>query len=295
MARIDPTVPYRTAIAERGKFWSVDRTYLDSIGYPASGEGKYALLTYSINESTSGGGTTGGGGAIEDGINEDIKATVADYTNSNPLATMIVDADGSQIVSFGGGNSGIADGVSSSIVATVADYTNSNPLSTMIVDANGSQILSFGATLSAETGTPTPVADGAEVDLWVDEYGRQVLFGANVPLNALDVNVINDAGLARLDPVYSLSGVSANATGVTTDVSLYHNITIHTISSGVTSGADITVQHSLNNTNWVDLDVNSVISNTVTELTFTGAYKYIRTTSSNWVDGTFSTILYAGN
>ena len=295
MATIKPTVPYRTAIAERGKFWEVDDAYLASLGYPASGEGKYAILTYSINASTSGSGGGGGDGAIVDGVDDNIKATVADYTNSNPLATMIVDAAGSQIVSFGGGNSGIADGVDDSIVATVEDLTNSNPLSTMIVDADGSQIVSFGATLSAETGTPTPVADGAEVNLWVDELGRQVLFGSNVGLNALDVNVINDASLARLGPNTSLSGVSANATGVTTDVSLYHNITIHTISSGVTSGADITVQHSLDGSNWVNLDINAITSNIVTELTFTGAYKYIRTTSSNWVDGTFTTNLYAGN
>ncbi len=42
---------YRTAVAERGKFWPVDTDYLTSIGYPLTGEGKYATLTYQINSA----------------------------------------------------------------------------------------------------------------------------------------------------------------------------------------------------------------------------------------------------
>lgn len=46
---------------------------------------------------------TGANGAILDGVDDGIEATVFDLTNSNPLATQIVDADGTAIVSFGGG------------------------------------------------------------------------------------------------------------------------------------------------------------------------------------------------
>lgn len=42
-------------------------------------------------------------GAILDGVSSSIKATVKDLTNSNPLATVIVDSNGDQITSFGGG------------------------------------------------------------------------------------------------------------------------------------------------------------------------------------------------
>lgn len=42
-------------------------------------------------------------GAIVDGANNTIKATVLDLTNSNPVTVGIVDANGDQITSFGGG------------------------------------------------------------------------------------------------------------------------------------------------------------------------------------------------
>lgn len=42
-------------------------------------------------------------GAINDGVNNTIKGTVLDLTNSNPVTTAIVDANGTQITSFGGG------------------------------------------------------------------------------------------------------------------------------------------------------------------------------------------------
>ena len=290
--------PQQHGAADYNKYIMVPNTYWDSTTQETSAidpfrQGKYAMMVHVVNPSSSGGG--GGGGPIQDGESESILATVQSLTNSNPLASMIVDANGDQITTFGGGNSGIADGVTNSIVATVADLTNSNPLASMIVDASGNQITSFGATLVAETGTPTAVADGEDVDLWVDELGRQVMFGANVGLNALDVNVINDAGLARLGPVTNLNAVSANSDGDTIDVSLYHNITIHTISTGVTTGAVVTLQHSLDNSNWVDLDANTITGNESTELTYSGAYKYIRTIVSNWTDGAFTTKFYAGN
>ncbi len=54
------------------------------------------------NLLTAGGGG-GGNGAILDGADSAIKATVKDLTNSNPLTTALVDANGDQITSFGGG------------------------------------------------------------------------------------------------------------------------------------------------------------------------------------------------
>lgn len=42
-------------------------------------------------------------GAIVDGVNNTIKATVLDLTNSNPVTVGIVDSNGDQITSFGGG------------------------------------------------------------------------------------------------------------------------------------------------------------------------------------------------
>jgi len=45
----------------------------------------------------------GGDGAIVDGTNSTIRATVLDLTNSNPITVAITDANGDQVSSFGGG------------------------------------------------------------------------------------------------------------------------------------------------------------------------------------------------
>ncbi len=66
--------------------------------------------------------------AINDGADGTIKATVSDLTNSNPLATMIVDGNGDQITSFGG-SAGLTDAqlratpvpVSGTVAVTGAD------------------------------------------------------------------------------------------------------------------------------------------------------------------------------
>lgn len=47
-------------------------------------------------------GTGGGGGPIEDGVSAAIKATVLDYTNSNPLAVRLTDTNGDYVSSGGG-------------------------------------------------------------------------------------------------------------------------------------------------------------------------------------------------
>lgn len=47
------------------------------------------------------GGSAGGDGTIIDGVDANIKATVKDYTNSNPLAVAVMDANGDIITSFG--------------------------------------------------------------------------------------------------------------------------------------------------------------------------------------------------
>lgn len=49
-----------------------------------------------VREEQSG-GSSGGGGPILDGVDPAIKATVFDFTNSNPLATVLVDANGDPV------------------------------------------------------------------------------------------------------------------------------------------------------------------------------------------------------
>ncbi len=192
--------------------------------------------------------------------------------------------------------SAITDGANDTLFATVTDLTNSNPLNTMLVDANGDQIVSFGATLLAETGTPTPVADGATVDLWVDAYGRQIFGGYNLSLQAMDVNLINDSNTERLGPVTNLNAVVANTTGAQIDVSDYHNLTFHLLSASTTLGATYNIETSMDGTNWATIVSDTIATDTVTEYTMsTVAYKYVRSTITGWQDGTFTSTVYAGN
>lgn len=311
---------------------------------------RYAQLVYVINQSAGGAATS----AIADGVDDTLFATVADLTNSNPLATMIVDANGDQITSFGGSSIKIL-GDDNTTEATVADLTNSNALTVQIVDANGDQITTFGGgatkllgdddatnatvrdytnsnplavsltdtngdaltSLSgaaegtpdavaaakvvqlggiAETGTPTAVADGDAVAAWFDAYGRQILAGYNVALQALDVNLISDSLTSKLGPSTNLSAVTANTTGSSIDISSYHNVTVHLTSSSTTVGATFSIQSSLDGTNWATIDSEVINTDDTIEYSYMGvAYNYIRTVISNRTDGTFTSVVYAGN
>lgn len=71
------------------------------------------------NLLTAGGGG-GGNGAILDGADSAIKATVKDLTNSNPLTTALVDANGDQITSFGGGTQYTEGDTDASFTGTIS-------------------------------------------------------------------------------------------------------------------------------------------------------------------------------
>jgi hypothetical protein len=62
----------------------------------------------------------GGDGAILDGADSAIKATVKDLTNSNPLTTALVDANGDQITSFGGGTQYTEGDTDASFTGTIS-------------------------------------------------------------------------------------------------------------------------------------------------------------------------------
>lgn len=50
---ISPAEPYVVAQAARSNFMPLDREYLSSIGYPLSGQGKAAILTYDVAGAAS--------------------------------------------------------------------------------------------------------------------------------------------------------------------------------------------------------------------------------------------------
>lgn len=227
-------------------------------------QGKFAQLVYNVN------GISGGGGSPV--ITGDVHIG----------AVEIKDAD-------------------NDVHTNVISGGTYNGMATYILNELGEPISTFGSSPIASTTTPNPVGDGDEVNLWVDEYGRQVGFGANLSLNAVDVNVINTATTMRLGPLVNLSlGVGAIGAGPTVDVSNYHNITIHIQSSGVTAGSiTVQIEHSLDGMNFVPISVNNIATVGDVEYTFSNqAYRYIRTNVPSFTtgyNGAIQTIIYAGN
>lgn len=108
-----------------------------------------------------------GDGSILDGVLSSIKATVKDLTNSNPLATALVDANGDQITSFGGGtqyNDGAARGSATGTLALGDDGTYLQSLACsaagrLSVDVNSSALPSGAATSALQTQPGVDVGD----------------------------------------------------------------------------------------------------------------------------------------
>jgi hypothetical protein len=112
--------------------------------------------THQLLTSGSGGGGGSGDGAILDGVNATIKATVFSLTNSKPLATQIVDANGTAITSFGGGTQYAEDAVHvSGDIGTLSLAVRNDGLATTLTNANGDYsgfaVSSTGALFIATT------------------------------------------------------------------------------------------------------------------------------------------------
>ena len=109
-------------------------------------------LTY---ESCGGGGGGGGDGAINDGVSSGIKATVFDRTNSNPVATQLVDSNGDP-VSVGGGTQ-----YQQGTAATDTDT-----------------LTMLGCVRSDSAAVATGVIDGDRARCIIDSTGRLWVFAA---------------------------------------------------------------------------------------------------------------------
>lgn len=109
-----------------------------------------SYLPVRLSDGTSfysaGGGGGGGDGAITDGVSSSIKATVLDYTNSNPLAVRLTDTSGDAIaalpVTDNGGSLTVDGSVSITGSVTVASHAVTN-IGTFAVQESGSALTSL--------------------------------------------------------------------------------------------------------------------------------------------------------
>lgn len=108
---------------------------------------------------------SGADGAILDGADSNIKATVQDLANSNPLNVAIVDSSGDQIASFGGGtqyDDGDADATPTGTVAMGTDGSNVFAITT---DTDGHQQVDV---LSSALPTGAATAANQQTDALTD-------------------------------------------------------------------------------------------------------------------------------
>ena len=115
----------------------------------------------------------------------------------------------------------------------------------------------------AETTVPTAVTDGQAAALWVDEYGRQVIKGANVTTGSLDVEVIAPLPVGNGSMLIIDETLDADPTNITSPAVFVGDCTkvsflISTVidRTGETVQVDYTFEASPDNSAWISAYVN---------------------------------------
>ena len=149
-----------------------------------------ALLVAQVNVSgdivNPGAGGSGGDGAINDGVDSGIKATVRSTSGAKPLHVIITNASGDMpnLAPPGGADGAITDGDTPAVKATVKDYAASNPLAVVLVNVSGDVYNALGAAAGG---------DGALLDGVSSSIRATVKdYAASKPLAVVLVNVSGD-------------------------------------------------------------------------------------------------------
>lgn len=170
-------------------------------------------------------------GALLDGANSSIKATVKDLANSNPLTTQIVDANGDAITSFGGGTqytngaATVANPIGTMPVfdnaGTVSKVSSTVGLPVQIIGGGGGGLsVTDAAAWTAASSAFTPsggVFNDSAAALTSGQQGTERL----TPNRGLHINLRNNSGTeigTSTTPIQvSLANTAANATAVKVD------------------------------------------------------------------------------
>ncbi len=170
-----------------------------------------------------------GDGTIQDGANPAIEVTVKDYTNSNPVAAVIMDTNGDPITSFGGGTqytNGSVQATPSGTVALGWDTANVRALSTttsgyLNVVFPTTQNVTAGIIGVYDTGfgNMTDTTAHALKTLTVDASGVAIpadsSLGSAPTNNSIPVRITTDSySGAGCTPSKLLSAATTNATSV---------------------------------------------------------------------------------
>ena len=210
----------------------------------------------------------GGSGAILDGVDADIKATVLDYTNSNPLAVRLTDTDGNYVGAGAGTQyaDGAARGTATGTLAMGDDGTNIQSLS---VDSSGHlqvDILSGGGageqyadnTVVNATykGNLVLGTDGSNYQiLAVDSSGNLQIDVLTMPtttvqatnLDIRDLTSVSDSVAAVQSGTWNI-GTVTTLTGITNVVHVDDNAGALTVDGSVTADTELPAAAALSDT-----------------------------------------------
>lgn len=108
------------------------------------------------------------------------------------------------------------------------------------------------------------------------------------------VNITTTASVGT--PTTILDGVTSTGASDAFDISKYTKSTFHIISSLITDGGTIKLQHSLDGTNYYDFAEKSITANGVTEIIVENQiYRYVRANLTARTDGTYTVLMLVGN
>ena len=91
-----------------------------------------------------------------------------------------------------------------------------------------------------------------------------------------------------------LDAVEADGASTAKLVEMYTLLTFQVTSSSVSTGATVTLEVSLDGTNWAVYETYTIDSNTTETLTAVAKVKYVRAQVSSYTDGKYTVIVMAG-
>ena len=149
-----------------------------------------------------------GNGAILDGVDSDIKATVKDLTNSNPLTVALVDGSGDHITSIGGGTQYTEGDTDATIVGTAIMWKDAGNALTPV---SSSKPLPVSASID-----PTGLATSAKQDTIIGHVdGIETLLGT-IDADTSNISTKIDTIVGHVDGLETLIGTT-NTTLTTID------------------------------------------------------------------------------
>jgi hypothetical protein len=202
------------------------------------------------------GGSGGGDTVIVDGVDNTIKATVEDYTNSNPLTVVLVDTNGDPYVASGGGpGSDVNLNGINSVTPSVGNGTSDTGTLRVAIASNNTAfaVTTGGLTDTQLRATPVPVSGTVTTGGLTDTQLRASAVPVSLTSTTVTGNVtvvqgtgtnlhtVVDSGHVIIDSG-STTAVTGNVTVVQGTATSLNAAVVGTGTAGTAAGGVLTVQ-----------------------------------------------------